>query len=71
MKLEIEAFFARSDDAISVYLGETFIGEIPAIAESRARHGDSSSYFESENQRIVSESIIAWVRENLPNNREP
>lgn len=66
MKMEIEAFLHVGDETtVSVFLGSLHLGEIPAVSESRAGHGDDSSYFRSEEERIIAESIRDWVAARL------
>lgn len=67
MKLEIEALKMYGDDTLQIWLGPVLLGEIPVIGKSNAGHGDDSSYFESEEERIISESVAAWAKVNLFN----
>lgn len=67
MKLEITADRFYGDDTVCVYLGTVMLGEIPVVGESQAGHGDDSSYFKSEEERIIAESVIAWAKVHLFN----
>lgn len=67
MKLEVEAYKMYGDPLISVFLGSVYLGDIPVVGESRAGHGDDSSYFQSEEERIVAESVAAWAKAHLFN----
>lgn len=67
MKLEIKAYRSYADDVICVHLGGVLLGEIPVVGENRAGHGDDSSYFNSEEERVITESVIAWAKINIFN----
>lgn len=67
MEINIRAYMSYGDDKICVHLGPVLLGEIPVIGESRAGHGDDSSYFKSEKERVIAESVIAWAKVHLFN----
>lgn len=50
-------------DVIEVYLGDTHIATLPITAEpSRAGHGDDSTYFASEERRILTETLAPYLQ---------
>lgn len=52
------------EDIVVVRLGNTEIARLPITAEpSRAGHGDDSTFFESEERRIIEETIAPYLTE--------
>ena len=54
-------------EVVGVFFGDVKIAEIPPAVTSRAGHGDDSTYFASEERRIVAETV-APVLEHIFDN---
>jgi hypothetical protein len=48
---------------VVLYFGGAELIELEPIRESRAGHGDDSSFYESEERSIVQETVVAWLKE--------
>ncbi len=47
---------------VMVFFGDTEIISLPPVRESRAGHGDDSSYFAQEEQTIIEETVAPLLR---------
>ena len=46
---------------VTVHFGETLIATLPPVRESRAGHGDDSTFFDAEDRAIVEETVAPYL----------
>lgn len=45
---------------VLVLIGDTEIGRLAPVTTSQATHGDDSTYYESEERRVIEETVAQW-----------
>lgn len=66
MKIKLEATQDWSEPRlVTLSLGGTTIATLKPVTKSRAGHGDDSSFFESEDRRVVEETVADFLRRAL------
>ena len=58
----LEYVAGHEEQHVVVYFGDEFIANLPPVTTSRAGHGDDSTYFKSEDERIVDETVAPYLR---------